>query len=148
MANWLVNIFSSGAAKVVDSLGSAIDKLVTSDEEREKLKVALEKEMNGFRNHQLVAISEYDKEITKRHSSDMKSDSWLSKNIRPLTLAFMTVSTMGLAYSTIFILDKEDVVLVEPWLTLLTVLLVTIYAFYFGSRGIEKVQNIKNNQNN
>lgn len=141
--SWFANLFSSGASKVVDSLGAAIDKLVTSDEERKQLKVALEKEMNGFKEAQLVAIADYDKEITQRHANDMKSDSWLSKNIRPLTLAFLTVATVVLAYLTIFLLDEKSVALVEPWLDLLKVLLVTIYAFYFGSRGFEKVQAIK-----
>ncbi len=141
--NWFANLFSSGAAKVVDSLGTAIDKLVTSDEERKKLKVALEKEMNGFKEAQLAAMADYDKEITQRHANDMKSDSWLSKNVRPLTLAFLTIATVVLAYLTIFLLDAESVKMVEPWLDLLKVLLVTIYAFYFGSRGFEKVQAIK-----
>ena len=141
--NWFANLFSSGAAKVIDSLGTAIDKLVTSDEERKKLKVALEKEMNGFKEAQLAAMADYDKEITQRHANDMKSDSWLSKNIRPLTLAFLTIATVILAYLTIFLLDEKSVAMVEPWLDLLKVLLVTIYAFYFGSRGFEKVQSIK-----
>ncbi len=141
--NWFANLFSSGAAKVVDSLGTAIDKLVTSDEERKKLKVALEKEMNGFKEAQLAAMADYDKEITQRHANDMKSDSWLSKNVRPLTLAFLTIATVILAYLTIFLLDEKSVAMVEPWLDLLKVLLVTIYAFYFGSRGFEKVQAIK-----
>ena len=141
--NWIANLFSSGASKLVDSLGSAIDKLVTSDEERLKLKNALEKEINTFREAQLEAIAEYDKQITQRHANDMKSDSWLSKNIRPLVLAFMSVSAVLLAYLTIFILDEHSVPLIEPWIDLLKVLLVTIYAFYFGSRGFEKVQGIK-----
>ena len=141
--NWFANLFSSGAAKVVDSLGAAIDELVTSDEEREKLKVALAKEMNGFKEAQLAAMADYDKEITQRHANDMKSDSWLSKNIRPLTLAFMTVTVMGLAWATIFMLDPDKAVLVTPWTTLFSILLGTIYAFYFGSRGFEKVQAIK-----
>ena len=50
----------------MDSLGTAIDKLVTSDEERKQLKVALEKEMNGFKEAQLAAMADYDKEITQR----------------------------------------------------------------------------------
>lgn len=141
--SWFANLFSSGAAKVVDSLGTAIDKLVTSDEERKKLKVALEKEMNGFKEAQLAAMADYDKEITQRHANDMMSDSWLSKNIRPMTLAFLTIATVILAYLTIFLLDVKSVAMVEPWLDLLKVLLVTIYAFYFGSRGFEKVQAIK-----
>ena len=138
--SWITTLFSGGVSKVVDSLGTAIDKLVTSDEERGKLKVVLEKEMYNFEKTQLKAQAQYDKEVTQRHANDMKSDSWLSKNVRPFTLIFMTVTVMGLAYSTIFILDKEDVVLVEPWLSVFTVLLGTMYAFYFGSRGIEKIQ--------
>lgn len=112
--SWFANLFSSGAAKVVDSLGTAIDKLVTSDEERQKLKVELEKEMNTFKEAQLVAMADYDKEITQRHANDMKSDSWMSKNIRPLTLSFLTVATVVLAYLTIFLLDERSVALVEP----------------------------------
>lgn len=88
-------------------------------------------------------MSEYDKEITQRYASDMMSDSWLSKNIRPLALAFLTVATVILAYLTIFILDASDVELLKPWLNLLQSLLIVIYAFYFGSRGFEKVQAIK-----
>ena len=72
--SWFVNLFSSGAAKVIDSLGTAIDKLVTSDEEREKLKVALEKEMNTFKETQLEALANYDREIAQRRANDMKSE--------------------------------------------------------------------------
>ena len=145
--NWLASLFSGGAATLVDSLGTAIDKLVTSDEERKQLKIALEKEMNGFKESQLAAMSDYDKEISGRHKNDMKSDSWLSKNIRPLILAFLTVSTVLLAYLSIFILDERSAHLIEPWVDLLKVLLVTSYSFYFGSRGFEKVQMIKNKPN-
>jgi len=142
--NWLANLFSSGAAKVVDSVGGAVDRLVTSDAERLELKNILAAEMNSFKESQLSAMAEYDKEVTKRHANDMKSDSWLSKNIRPLTMGFMSVSAVVLAYSTIFILDETSLPLIEPWSDLLKVLLVTIYAFYFGSRGFEKVQQIRN----
>ncbi|MDH5424987.1 MAG: hypothetical protein OEY29_08350 [Gammaproteobacteria bacterium] len=142
--SWLSDIFSSNVSSVVDSFGNAIDKLVTSDEERGELKIKLEEEMNKFKMNQLEAIGRYDTEITGRHASDMKSDSWLSKNIRPMSLAFLTVATVLLAYLTIFILKPEEVALVQPWLDLLKVLLVTVYAFYFGSRGIEKVNSIKN----
>ena len=142
--SWLSELFSSNVSNVVDSFGNTIDKLVTSDEERGQLKIKLEEEMNKLRVIQIDAIGKYDTEISNRHAADMKSDSWLSKNIRPLSLAFLTVSTVLLAYLTIFILEPTDVKLVEPWLELLKVLLVTVYAFYFGSRGFEKVNTIKN----
>lgn len=141
--NWLADIFSGGAAKLVDSVGVAVDRLVTSDQERIELKNALEAEMNRFKEAHLKSISDYDKEITTRHANDMKSDSWLSKSVRPIVLLFMTATIMGLAYSTIFILPPEAVEMVEPWLDLFKVLMVTIYAFYFGSRGFEKVNSMK-----
>lgn len=144
--NWFTTLFSGGVATAVDSLGNAIDKLVTSDEEREELKIVLEKEMNTLKVSQLAAIANYDKEITSRHNTDMKADSWLSKNIRPLTLAFLTFTTVLLAYLSIFILDASEVALIDPWIDLLKVLLVTIYAFYFGGRSFEKVKGRNNGQ--
>lgn len=146
--SWFTDLFSSGVSEVISSTGEAIDRLVTSDEERESLKVEMEKELNKFKQSQLNAVSNYDKEITQRHSLDMVSDSWLSKNIRPLALSFLTISTVLLAYLTIFILDTDKIDLIDPWLDLLKVLLVTVYAFYFGSRGFEKVQAIKEKSNN
>ncbi len=141
--SWFKDLFSSGVSEVISSAGKTIDRLVTSDEERESLKIELEKELNNFRQSQLDAVANFDKEITQRHSADMASDSWLSKNIRPLALSFLTISTVLLAYLTIFILDSDKVELIDPWLDLLKLLLVTTYAFYFGSRGFEKVQAIK-----
>ena len=143
---WFKDLFSSGISDVISATGNAIDKLVTTDEEKEALKIELKKELNKFEKVQLDAISTYDKEISNRHSVDMVSDSWLSKNIRPLALSFLTISTVLLAYLTIFVLDKDKIVLIEPWLDLLQLLLVTTYAFYFGSRGIEKVNAIRKNK--
>jgi hypothetical protein len=141
--SWFTDLFAGGVAKVVDSVGNAIDKLSTTDEEKKQLKLKMEEQLNRFKESQLSALANYDKEITQRHKTDMTSDSWLSKNIRPLALLFLTVSTVLLAYLTIFILDIEKVALITPWLDLLKILLVTTYVFYFGSRGFEKVQSIK-----
>ena len=138
----LTDIFSSGASKLVDSVGSALDNLITSDEERLKAKNELESIVNDFQVKMMAAAADYDKEVTTRHANDMKSDSWLSKNIRPMVLAFLTVSTIILAYLTIFILQQDEVALLQPWIDLLQILLVTVYAFYFGSRGIEKVKKL------
>ena len=71
---------------------------------------------------------------------DMKSDSWLSKNTRPLTLIFLTVSMV-----IIMLLDSFNIeFIVDPgWVDLLKSLLITIYVSYFGSRGFEKFQTIK-----
>jgi hypothetical protein len=145
--SWFKDFFTSGVSEVISSAGEAIDRLVTSDEERDSLKIELEKELNKFKQSQLESAANYDKEISQRHLADMTSDSWLSKNIRPLALSFLTISTVLLAYLTIFILDVDKISLIEPWLELLQLLLVTTYAFYFGSRGFEKIQKIKDRSN-
>ena len=78
-------------------------------------------------------------EVSKRWDSDMQSDSWLSKNVRPITLIYLTLAT------TIYIvLDslQIDFKIDEAWIELLKTLLVTIYVAYFGSRGFEKFKKI------
>ena len=83
-------------------------------------------------------ISEME-QVSKRWSSDMASDSWLSKNTRPLTLIFLTVSMV------LFVLldSMIDTFIVEnEWIELLKSLLITVYVAYFGSRGVEKFKHI------
>lgn len=79
-------------------------------------------------------------EVSKRWDYDMKSDSWLSKNTRPLTLIYLTIITT--AY---IVLDSMDIAfdIDSSWVELLKTLLVTIYVAYFGSRGFEKYTSIK-----
>ena len=139
----ITDFFTAGASKLVDSVGSIINNVHTSDDEKLKAKLAAQALVKEFKKEQSDAIAKYDKEITERHKTDMMSDSWLSKNIRPLIVGFLTVSSVMLAYLTIFILDASEVKLLTPWIDMLKVLLVTAYSFYFGSRGIEKVQKIK-----
>ena len=121
--SWVTDLFTGGVSSVVDSVGDMIDKLSTTKEEKNQFKLDFAKEMNRFKEIQLTATSNYDAEITKRHVADMASDSWLSKNIRPFTLAFLTFFVMLLAYLTLFILDASQEALVEPWLQLFTVLM-------------------------
>ena len=78
-------------------------------------------------------------EISKRWESDMTSDSWLSKNTRPMALIFLTISLI------IFILlDGFDIAfsIETGWIDLLKSLLITVYVAYFGSRGVEKFKTI------
>lgn len=79
-------------------------------------------------------------EISKRWESDMKSDSWLSKNTRPMSLIFLTISMVIL-----ILLDSFELnfVVNENWVDLLKTLLITVYVAYFGSRGAEKFQAIR-----
>ena len=77
--------------------------------------------------------------ISNRWQSDMTSDSWLSKNTRPLTLIYLTLAM------TIFIVLDSTVVLEinNGWVSLLEALLITVYVAYFGSRGAEKIQKLR-----
>ena len=82
-------------------------------------------------------------EVSKRWESDMKSDSWLSKNTRPLSLIFLSVMTIAFIWvdsheSISFTVEQE-------WISLLKTLTTTVYVAYFGSRGAEKFKTISNN---
>jgi hypothetical protein len=144
MIDWVTSLFSKGAKELVGAVGGIIDEIHTSDEEKLVLKARIEAAVMAHNEAQMRHIAQYDQEITKRHESDMRSDSWLSKNIRPMVLAFLTGATILLAFLTIFTLSVGEVTLLQPWLDLLQILLVTVYAFYFGSRGIEKVKKLAN----
>lgn len=82
-------------------------------------------------------------EVTKRWQSDMLSDSWWSKNIRPLSLAFLT-----LALFLYIILDSaiEGFKINEAWIDLLSSLLLLVYGGYYGARAVEKVTHIRSNK--
>ena len=80
-------------------------------------------------------------EVSKRWQADMRSDSWLSKNTRPLTLVFLTISMVLLIFIDSTGLDFE---VDGGWVDLLKSLLITVYVAYFGSRGAEKFKTIQN----
>ena len=81
-------------------------------------------------------------EISKRWASDMKSDSWLSKNTRPMSLIFLTVMTVAFIW-----VDSHETLsftVEQEWISLLKTLTATVYVAYFGSRGVEKYKTISN----
>ena len=133
MSNILSKIFSSGATKLVEGIGGVLDDLITSKEE--KLEAA-------HKIKELVAKHEVEMEeqITSRWASDMNSDSWLSKNVRPLVLIFLVVSTVLLVFidAGVITFKVED-----KWTDLLQIVLITVIGAYFGGRSIEKVKNNK-----
>ena len=117
----------SGVLGVVKNLISKDEALPPED--KEKAMKLLEMDMVEMQ------------EVSKRWDSDMKSDSWLSKNTRPMSLIFLTISMVLL-----IILDSFEwsFSVSAGWVDLLQTLLVTVYVAYFGSRGAEKFQTIKN----
>jgi hypothetical protein len=126
----LTNIFSSGATELVKGVGDVIDDLHTSKEE----KLAAEQKIK-----ELVANYEVqmEKEISSRWNADMKSDSWLSKNVRPLVLIFLVISTVLLIFIDAGVINF---VVEAKWTDLLQLVLITVIGAYFGGRSLEKTK--------
>ena len=126
----LGNLLSGGAADLVKNVGGVIDELHTSNEE----KLEAERKIK-----ELVANYEVEmeKNITSRWEADLKSDSWLSKNVRPMVLVFLVVSTVLMIFIDAGTINFE----VEPkWTDLLQLVLITVIGAYFGGRSFEKVK--------
>tara|TARA_R110001583_G_scaffold109576_1_gene258371 strand:- start:228 stop:626 length:399 start_codon:yes stop_codon:yes gene_type:complete len=124
----LKKIFSSAAGDLVNSVGGVIDDLVTTDEERLAAKAKLKQIVL---NHE----AKMEQNITDRWSADMNSDSWLSKNVRPLVLIFLIVCTMLLIFIDAGSLSFK---VEEKWTDLLQIILITVIGAYFGGRSVEK----------
>ena len=126
----LGKLFSGGAADLVKGVGGVIDNLHTSDEERLEAEAKI-KEL--IANYEI----EMEKNITSRWEADLKSDSWLSKNVRPLVLVFLIVCTMLLIFIDAGALNFE---VKSSWVDLLQLVLITVIGAYFGGRSLEKVK--------
>ena len=121
----------AGVLGMVKSLIQKEDPAVLPPEDKEKALKLLEQDMVEMQ------------EVSQRWSSDMKSDSWLSKNTRPMALIFLTVSMVFIMLLDSF---EIDFVVEAGWVDLLKSLLITVYVAYFGSRGAEKFKAISNNK--
>ena len=126
----LGNLLSGGAADLIKGVGGVIDDLHTSGEE----KLAAEAKIKEIVSNYEV---EMEKTITERWKMDMASDSWLSKNIRPLVLVFLVVSTVLMIF-----IDAGTInfVVEDKWTDLLQLVLITVIGAYFGGRSLEKVK--------
>ena len=130
----LTNLFSGGAAELVKGVGGVIDNLHTSKEEKLAAEAKI-KEM--IANYEV----EMEKNITDRWKADMNSDSWLSKNVRPMILIFLVVSTVLMIF-----IDAGTInfIVEEKWTDLLQLVLITVIGAYFGGRSYEKGTKVKN----
>ena len=126
----LTKIFSGGAADLVKGIGSVVDNLHTSAEE----KLEAERKIK-----ELVANYEVEmeKNITSRGEADLKSDSWLSKNVRPMVLIFLIVCTMLLIFIDAGAIKFN---VKDSYIDLLQLVLITVIGAYFGGRSLEKVK--------
>lgn len=134
---WLVKQGKDVAPELLSVVGS-----VTGIEQLKDLadKIGKDKQLSEADKQLLLEELKYDmmemQESTKRWAADMNSDSWLSKNIRPLSLAFLTLTLF-----IYIVLDSslEGFKIDSSWIDLLSSLLLLVYGGYFGARSAEKI---------
>tara|TARA_R100001510_G_scaffold33688_1_gene30139 strand:- start:2173 stop:2559 length:387 start_codon:yes stop_codon:yes gene_type:complete len=124
------NLIGGLFGKVVENAEGILDEVITTDEEREAAKAKM-------RQMLLDSEAKAQEQVTARWEADMKSDSWLSKSIRPLVLAWLVVCTTILIFvdAGVIVFKVED-----KWVDLLQLVLITVIGAYFGGRSIEKVK--------
>ena len=126
----LTNLFSGGASDLIKSVGGVVDNLTTSKEE----KLEAERKIKELIANYEV---EMEKNITARLEADLKSDSWLSKNVRPMVLIFLIVCTMLLIFIDAGAISFN---VKDSYIDLLQLVLITVIGAYFGGRSLEKVK--------
>ena len=124
----LNKLFSGGASKLVESVGGVLDNVITTKDEKLEAKRKLKEVI-------LSHEAELQKNVTDRWQADMNSDSWLSKNVRPLVLIFLVVSTVLMIFIDAGTIQFN---VEEKWKDLLQLVLITVIGAYFGGRSLEK----------
>ena len=124
----LGKLFSGGAGELVESVGGVLDNLTTSKDEKLEAKRKMKQLISDYE-------TKMEANITDRWKADMNSDSWLSKNVRPLVLIFLVVCTVLMIF-----IDAGTIAFTveEKWTDLLQLVLITVIGAYFGGRSFEK----------
>ena len=128
--NILGKIFSSGATELVKGVGGVLDNLITSKDEKAAAELKVKELISNYE-------VDMEKQITGRWNADMKSDSWLSKNVRPVVLIFLIVCTMLLIFIDAGTINFN---VKDSYVDLLQLVLITVIGAYFGGRSLEKVK--------
>lgn len=130
---------SIGKSSVLEKVIGVAGEVLTGDIGGAVELITKSKELSSEEKEHALKLAELDLqemvEVSKRWSSDMTSDSWLSKSVRPLVVAFLILMTV------IIILLESSIagfIVASHWVTLLKDLDITVIAAYFGSRGVEK----------
>jgi len=124
----LNKILGKGALDIAGKAAEIADKFIQTKEEKAAFEMEMEKVV-------IEAEAEIQKNVTERWKHDMTSDSWLSKNVRPMVLIFLVVCTMLLIF-----IDAGAIkfTVEEKWTDLLQLVLITVIGAYFGGRSFEK----------
>ncbi len=131
-------IFQWLSGGVIKQIGDTIDKLTTTEEEKLIIKKQIQEILEKADNDAQV-------QVTERWKVDMQSDSWLSKNIRPMVLIFLTAVFTVLSF---FDGNFYGFQVQEQYIPIFQSLLITVYGAYFVGRTWEKSKKSGNNSNN
>ena len=123
--------FLSGG-DIVKDIGNVLDNLHTSGEE----KAEAERKIKSIL---VQAEQAAQQQVSARWEADMKHGSWLSKNIRPITLIFLTICFVILS---VFDGNMGEFTIGAAYVPVYQTLLMTVYAAYFADRSIEKVKKV------
>ena len=124
----LNKIFSGGTKELVEGVGGVLDNLTTTKEEKLEAQRKIQELVSDYE-------TKMEQNITDRWKADMNSDSWLSKNVRPLVLIFLVVSTVLMIFIDAGTIAFE---VEAKWTDLLQLVLITVIGAYFGGRTVEK----------
>lgn len=139
-------VVGSSAGTLIKDVGDTVGQFIQTKDEKAAAELALTKVINDhldkIQEQTTDALKSEDIAITDRWKADMVSDSWLSKNTRPMVLLalflFLFIAITADSIPALHFTVKSD------WVNLLGTLLVTVVVAYYGSRGVEKWQTIKN----
>jgi len=130
MKNILAKLFGGAGGGVAEKISNIIAKHTFSKEDRAKF----EKEMTEVF---IKAETDMQQNVTERWKTDMNSDSWLSKNVRPMVLIFLVISTVLMVFIDAGVISFN---VKDTWIDLLQLVLITVIGAYFGGRSFEKIK--------
>lgn len=130
MKKILAKIFGGAGGGVAEKISNIIAKHTFSKEDRARF----EKEMTEVF---IKAEADMQQNVTERWKTDMNSDSWLSKNVRPMVLIFLVISTVLMVFIDAGVISFN---VKDTWIDLLQLVLITVIGAYFGGRSFEKIK--------
>ena len=133
----LLSTIAKGAGSLlggdtIKDVGNIIDNLHTSEEEKAEARQKIEQLL-------VEAEQKAQEQVSARWEADLKHGSWLSKNIRPITLIFLTGVFVILS---VFDGNLGEITIGESYVPVYQTLLITVYGAYFAGRSIEKVRKV------
>jgi len=130
MKDILAKIFGAAGGGIAEKLSNIVAKHTFSKEERARLE-------NEMAQVFIKAEADMQHNVSERWKADTQSDSWLSRNVRPIVLLFLIVSTIVMIFIDAGFLNFE---VKDTWVDLLQLTLITVISAYFGGRSFEKIK--------